>query len=66
MNEATVNGDRYVIRKATHRNAGTCAGCAAMDPRLLETEQRGLCRKLPPCQPGRRDDGKFVIWVKEP
>ncbi len=65
MNEATVNGQAYVARPTPRGTAGTCAGCAAMDPRMLSSEQRALCAALPPCQAARRDDGRFIVWVRD-
>ena len=60
MNEATVDGVRYVARKSPR---GTCAGCSGYTAPSEKTNP--LCLLLPACGSGVREDGRSVVWVKE-
>ena len=63
--EAIVNGEQYTARPQMKGQTGTCAGCAASDQTLTQAKRDALCWALPPCMAAARDDGKFVVWIKQ-
>lgn len=52
-----------VRAKPTTMNVKTCAGCAAASQKLLASEQITLCKAMPPCFAGGREDGLNVVWA---
>lgn len=52
-----------VRAKPTPMNIKTCAGCAAASQQLMASEQNTLCKALPACFAGGREDGRNVVWI---
>jgi hypothetical protein len=65
----SVKADRHLVMglivqaRPTTMNVKTCAGCAAASQKLLASEQITLCKAMPPCFAGGREDGLNVVWA---